>query len=345
MTTADDSHRNSRRAVALWLFVLAALVYAMVVLGGVTRLTGSGLSMVDWRPVTGVLPPLSDAQWEASFERYRSSPEYQKVNSHMDVDDFKGIFWLEYLHRLLGRLLGIAFLLPFAVFALRGWISRSDSPKYLLMFALGGLQGLLGWYMVKSGLVDDPRVSQYRLAAHLVAAIVIYLYILWIAWTLWHREAPRSRSASFRTASSVAGLVGLTIISGAFVAGLDAGTIYNSFPKMGPHWIPPGLTALEPGWRNLFENMTTVQFNHRWLATTTVFVIAIYWLRHRNRQPGRRAAVSATAMMHAALLQLALGIATLLAGVPVWLAASHQGVALLVLTAAAWHVHALRRVD
>jgi cytochrome c oxidase assembly protein subunit 15 len=191
----------------------------MVVLGGVTRLTGSGLSMVDWRPATGILPPLSDEAWQETFEMYQQSPEFREVNAHMDVNDFKGIFWLEFLHRLLGRLIGVAFLLPFVYFLTKGYIQAREWPKYTLMFVLGGMQGVLGWYMVKSGLVDDPHVSQYRLTAHLVAAFLIYAYMFWIALSLLYPSRSAVPHVWFGRTIAVTALITLTVISGGFVAG------------------------------------------------------------------------------------------------------------------------------
>ena len=330
------------RTVAIWLFCLSGLVFALVVRGGVTRRTGSGLSMVDWKPLTGALPPLSEADWQRLFDMYRQSPEFQKVNSHMDVHAFKGIFWLEYLHRVLGRIIGIAFLLPFVFFAARGYIGLKQWPKYLLMFLLGGLQGLLGWYMVKSGLVDVPHVSQYRLTAHLVAAFLIYSYLFWVALSLLYPGRGDSVRPWFGRSIALTAMVCLTVFSGGFVAGLDAGKIYNTFPTMGGHWLPPGLYALDPFWRNLFENTTTVQFNHRLLAIATFCVIVLFWLGARRADLPARARLGINAVLHAAALQMGLGISTLLLAVPVSLGAAHQAAALLLLTACLLVVHSLR---
>lgn len=339
----DDVDRQDR-AVAFWLLICCGLVFAMVVLGGVTRLTGSGLSMVDWRPLMGVLPPLNDLQWQRVFELYQQSPEYQLVNSHMGVGEFKSIFWLEYLHRLLGRAIGLVFLVPFLVFVAKGYIRKQEWPKYLLMFILGGMQGLLGWYMVKSGLVNVPHVSQYRLTAHLVAAFLIYAYMFWVAMSLLF---PASQNASkhdwYSRTLGLAVLVSVTIVSGGFVAGLKAGKIYNTFPMMGDYWLPPGMMALEPFWRNFFDNMATVQFDHRWLAITTFVIIIIYWFNARKADLPTRARPAVNALLHTAVLQVALGISTLLLAVPVILGAAHQGVALLLFTVALYLVHALRR--
>jgi cytochrome c oxidase assembly protein subunit 15 len=339
----DTESRN--RAVARWLLVCCGLVFAMVVLGGFTRLTGSGLSMVDWRPLMGALPPLSEADWQRVFELYQESPQFRKVNASFGLAEFKEIFWLEYLHRLLGRVIGIVFLVPFAFFLVRGYIRRDEWPKYLLMFVLGGLQGLLGWYMVKSGLVDVPQVSQYRLTAHLLAAFAIYAYMFWMAMSLlFPAGAGATKHAWYGRTLALFVLVTVTVVSGGFVAGLRAGKIYNTFPLMGEHWVPPGLLALEPFWRNFFENMATVQFDHRVLAISTFVLVVAYWVRARRTALPGRARPAVNALLHTAILQVALGIATLLLAVPVVLGAAHQAVAMLLFTVALYLVHALRRV-
>jgi len=292
----------------------------------------------------GWLPPLSDAEWQRMFEMYQLSPEFQKVNSHMDVHAFKGIFWLEYLHRLLGRTIGLAFALPFVFFIIKGYIAKREWPKYLLMFVLGGLQGVLGWYMVKSGLVDNPHVSQYRLTAHLLAAILIYAYMFWVALSLLFPPESDTNHRWYRNTALLTGLVLVTVISGGFVAGLKAGEIYNTFPLMGDSLLPPGLLALDPVWRNAFDNMTTVQFNHRILAISTFCIIVFYWFRARKANLPARARPAANALLHTALLQVVLGISTLLLSVPTILAAAHQAVALLLITVMLYLVHSLRKI-
>ncbi len=332
--------KPGNRRVAVWLLICCGLVFAMVVLGGVTRLTGSGLSMVDWRPVMGVVPPMSEEAWQNTFDLYRTSPEFEKANSHMDVEDFKGIFWLEYLHRLLGRLIGVVFLVPFMYFLWRGHIRPAETPKYIAMFVLGGLQGLLGWYMVKSGLVDNPQVSQYRLTAHLVAAFAIYAYMFWVALGLIEPER-RSRHPLFRRTVALTTLILVTVISGGFVAGLKAGMVYNTFPTMGGHWIPPGMLALEPAWRNLFDHPVTVQFNHRLLALSTLLFVTIYWVAARRHLLPAGVSSATHILIAVALLQVTLGISTLLLRVPVPLASAHQACAMVLFTVALYLCHGL----
>ena len=339
----SDIANNENRIVASWLLVCCALVFVMVILGGVTRLTGSGLSMVDWRPITGVLPPLRDSEWQQVFEMYQQTPEFQKKNSYMNLHDFKGIFWLEYLHRLLGRTIGIVFLVPFLFFVWRDYIQKREFPKYALMFVLGGMQGVLGWYMVKSGLVDNPHVSQYRLTAHLVAAFLIYAYMFWVALSLLFPSQSTNKHPWYSKTLALTTLITVTIISGGFVAGLKAGKIYNTFPKMGEYWIPPDFLSLEPGWRNFFDNMATVQFDHRVLAITTLILSVIYWMKMRKADLPARIRRGVNALLHTAVLQVVLGISTLLLVVPTILAASHQAVAMLLFTVALYLCHGLRQ--
>ena len=340
---SESTRKN--RAVATWLLALCGLVFGMVVLGGFTRLTGSGLSMVDWRPIMGILPPLTDADWQRVFEMYKQSPEFQKVNFEFGVNEFKGIFWLEYLHRMLGRLIGLAFLVPFVYFVVKGYIHRSEWLKYLVMFILGGMQGVLGWYMVQSGLVDVPEVSQYRLTAHLVSAFIIYAYIFWVAISLLF-PAPdgASKHPWYGRTLALTALVSVTIVSGGFVAGLKAGKIYNTFPMMGDFWVPPGLMVLEPVWRNFFDNMVTAQFDHRLLAITTFVVVVLYWFKMRKADLPRRARPAVNALLHTVVLQVVLGVSALLLAVPVVLGAAHQAVAMVLFTVVLYLVHALRRV-
>ncbi|BBK38935.1 heme A synthase [Allostella sp. ATCC 35155] len=339
---ADDA-RHPRRAVALWLFAVAALIFLMTVIGGITRLTESGLSIVDWRPVTGALPPIGEAAWTAEFEKYRQSPQYRLVNRGMSLDEFRQIFWWEYIHRLWGRLIGLAYALPFAWFLWRGAIPPAYRPHLWAAFALGALQGAVGWLMVASGLVDRPSVSQYRLVGHLGLALVIYAYLVWLGLGLWRGDRPTPRDEpGRRTAPRLAILAFLTILSGGFVAGLDAGMLYNTFPTMDGRWIPEHYGTSVPWWTDPFENLGAVQFHHRILATlTTLAVLAVAWRLVREGRPlVRGLAVAAVAAVAG---QFALGVATLLAQVPVTLGAAHQAGAVTLLTVLIALSHAARR--
>ena len=327
---------RASRAVRLWLYLSAAMVFAMVLLGGATRLTDSGLSIVEWQPLLGAIPPLDQADWEAAFERYRAFPEYQKVNRGMSLDEFKTIYWMEYLHRLWGRLIGLVFLVPFLAFWFAGRIDGALARRLLAIFVAGGLQGALGWYMVQSGLVDRPDVSPYRLAAHLGLAVLIYGAILWTAWGL---AAPRG-PARARGTVALAALVFVTMTAGAFVAGLDAGLVYNTFPLMDGRLFPTGYWELTPFWRNGFENITAVQFNHRWIAVATLAVAIWMGWRTRAASPALRRAGRFIAL--AAVAQVALGIATLLYAVPLTLGVLHQAGAMVLFTAALWAAHVAR---
>ncbi len=336
---------SARRAIAIWLLVCCAMIFVMVVLGGLTRLTHSGLSMVEWKPLTGFLPPLTAAEWQAAFDNYRQYPEYRKLNLGMTLAEFKSIFWLEFLHRLWGRAIGVVFLAPFLYFLFRRRIDRQLGAKLVAMFVLGGLQGVLGWYMVKSGLVDRPDVSQYRLAAHLGAAFLIYGYIFWVALGLLSpKTAPGGgrRAALRRLAFWFAVLIVVTVLSGALVAGLDAGFAYNTFPLMDGRLVPHGVLAMEPLVANFFDNAITVQFDHRVLAIAAAVFAVVLWLMARRSPLGGRAALAFDVMLMAVAVQVALGIATLLTVVALPLAAAHQAGAMVLFTAVLWVVHELR---
>ncbi len=332
------------RQVATWLLFCAAVILGMIVLGGVTRLTNSGLSMVEWKPLVGIIPPLSEPAWQEMFDKYRQFPEYQKVNRGMSLEAFKSIFMYEYLHRVLGRLIGLLFFIPLVYFAARGRIRQGLLPKLVLLFFLGGCQGLLGWYMVKSGLVDNPRVSQYRLTAHLGLAVAIYAYMLWLAFDLLFRGRAVTGSRPFAGSSRVlVGLVYLMILSGGLVAGIRAGFAYSTWPLMGDTFIPRGLYAGTPAWLDMFEDITTVQFNHRMFAYLLVVFIAVFaTLVYRSGQGGR-ARLAMTLLLVTLAVQVMLGISTLLLHVPVALAAAHQCVAMLLLAAALFASHVLVR--
>ena len=332
------------RAVAAWLFACCALVFAMVVVGGVTRLTHSGLSIVEWQPVAGAIPPLDEADWQAEFAKYKTSPEYRQRNFDMSLADFKGIFWWEFIHRLLGRTVGLAFLLPFLWFLWRGEVRGALAWRLVVIFALGGLQGAVGWLMVKSGLVDDPRVSSLRLAAHLGIAFVIYGAILWTALGLVAPPGARAPAGLLRAARAFAALVFVMALTGALVAGIHAGYAYNTFPTMDGHWIPPEALLIEPWWKNFVYNMATVQLDHRLLAYTILAYTAFLWWRVRASRLPPPAAVWANALAIAVALQVCAGIATLLNRVPVPLAAIHQAGALVAFTCALGLAHSLAGV-
>ncbi|MGD8784151.1 MAG: COX15/CtaA family protein [Thioalkalispiraceae bacterium] len=346
MTEYSNAQHHDDRAIALWLIFVAILIYAMVILGGVTRLTGSGLSMVEWDPIMGVLPPFTEQEWQETFGKYKQFPEYQKKNLHMDLEGFKDIFVFEYAHRMLGRFIGLAFLIPFLFFLFKKRIRSELTPKLIIMFILGGLQGLLGWYMVKSGLVSDPHVSQYRLAAHLSAAILIYSYILWVAWGLLNPEPQNSWVRGIeslrRNVKIAALLIVIMILSGAFVAGTRAGHGFNTFPLMNGYFIPPGLFDMSPFYLNFFENPTTIQFNHRMIAYLLILYIPIVWYSSKKYTliPHTRNAFHL--LLFIFIVQVVLGITTLLYEVPVALGAAHQGGALLLLTVVLYVVHELR---
>ena len=329
-----EKYRHDR-LIAVWLLVCCAMIFSMVVLGGVTRLTGSGLSMVQWDPIFGIVPPLNEQEWEATFDLYKASPEFREINFGMDLQGFKRIYWFEFAHRVLGRAIGTVFLLPFLYFLMRGYVRRPLVPKLAALFVLGGLQGLLGWYMVKSGLVDNPHVSQYRLTAHLGLAILIYAWMLHLALQLWFGNTDKGLVSPLykRATMGLMALVFVTILSGGFVAGLKAGHAYNTFPLMDGHWIPQVMFMQEPLWRNFFENIATVQFDHRLLAMLVFVSVMLFWLLTLRQPFPRHVRIGLHLLVAAVLLQVALGISTLLLHVPVALAATHQAGALLLLTA------------
>ncbi|VAW72990.1 Heme A synthase, cytochrome oxidase biogenesis protein Cox15-CtaA [hydrothermal vent metagenome] len=334
---------TARKQVAGWLLLCCIMIFAMVILGGVTRLTGSGLSMVEWDPIFGFVPPLSQHEWEEVFANYRESPEYRKININMDLHGFKSIYWFEFSHRVLGRSIGTVFLIPFLYFIWRGMLPRKWVPRLLGAFVLGGLQGLLGWYMVKSGLVDRPHVSQYRLTAHLGLALLIYYYLLWLLLDLLFpdREPGALAQRSGKAAKWLFALAATTVLSGGFVAGLKAGHAYNTFPKMGDQWLPPAGWMLQPGWRNLFENIATVQFDHRVLATLTFLAVILFWFRTRRKLATSAARIGLNLLLFVVFIQVTLGISTLLLHVPVALASMHQAGALTLLTVLLFVIHQL----
>jgi cytochrome c oxidase assembly protein subunit 15 len=335
---------SSLRPVGRWLALWCAMLVALVVIGGVTRLTESGLSITEWKPVTGIVPPLTHEAWEAEFARYQQIPEYRLQGSSMTLGDFQRIYFWEYLHRLWARLLGVAFALPLAWFIIRGQVRGRLAGQLGALLLLLGAQGALGWYMVRSGLVDRVDVSQYRLAAHLGLALVIYGWALWLAARILAPTGhPLATRASLRWSAGLTAFVFLTIIAGAFVAGLDAGHAWNTFPLMGGSFLPGGYGQLTPAWLNAFENPAAVQFHHRWLGIGAVLGAVAFWAWLRgdaHATPRARRLAGGTALV--AVGQALLGISTLLLAVPIPLAAAHQFGAVMLLTFAVLTLQALR---
>jgi cytochrome c oxidase assembly protein subunit 15 len=323
------------------------LIFLMVVVGGITRLTLSGLAITEWKPVIGIIPPLSAADWAAEFAKYKQIPEYQAVHSGMTLAEFKGIFFWEYLHRLLGRLIGATFAVPFFWFLARRQLPRRLAPGLAAILMLGFAQGALGWYMVESGLTDRVEVSQYRLVAHLGLALAIYGAILWTALGIVRgppASAPRSSAGSGwrRAGEAVLALVTVTILAGGFVAGTRAGLTYNTFPLMDGSIVPAGYAQLHPFYLNWFENIAAVQFDHRLLAVTVAASVLLMWAAGLHARLPDPARLALHLLLLAATLQIALGISTLILVVPIPLAAAHQAGAVLLLSAVIYFRHTLR---
>jgi heme a synthase len=332
----------------VWFWSGAALTFAVLVIGGITRLTQSGLSIVDWRPIMGVVPPLDEAQWQEAFDRYRQFPEYQLLRRGMELGEFKVIFFWEYLHRMAARLIGLVFLVPFGIFWAAGYLDRRWLGRALTLFALGALQGFMGWYMVMSGLVDQPAVSHYRLAAHLVLAFSIFGLCVSFALDL---TKPRQRPALSRAARSsaalslgvVAVLFAFQVVWGAFVAGLKAGLVFPTFPLMGGAWVPPGILMLQPPLVNLFENPITVQWIHRVLGTLLALAALAAYLRARRGAEDPVSVRFSVALLALVALQYLLGVLTVVHHVPIVLAVGHQAMALVLLAVLVAWAHHVRR--
>ena len=347
-TEQASSERDfRRRAVRLWLWAVAALVFATLLVGGATRLTESGLSIVEWRPVTGTIPPVSESTWLAEFEKYQATTQYQQLNRGMTLNEFKTIYWWEWTHRLLGRLIGAAFLLPFLWFLWRGWIERGLKWRLWALFALGAMQGAVGWWMVASGIAGRVSVSQYRLAFHLTLACVIYAALVWTAQRLRPPIAVRDAIVvpariSF-TAQALLFLVLAQIYLGALVAGLDAGRIYNTLPLIDGAFIPSTdrLFFEQPAWRNFFENPLMVQFQHRMLAYGLVLLAFVHLLDAARTAPRSSVHAGARWVALAVLTQATVGMYTLIHAAPISLALLHQAMAIVLLTTAALHAQRL----
>ena len=346
MAVAAASHTPDIRPVRIWLIAVAALIAAMVLVGGATRLTESGLSIVEWKPVTGALPPFSEAEWTQAFDAYKTIPQYHQMNAGMSLGEFKAIFWWEWSHRLLGRVIGVAYLLPFLWFLWRGVLGGELKRRLWGIFALGGLQGAVGWWMVASGLSVRVEVSQYRLATHLVLALLIFAGIVWTLRRLG--ETPPSVAPSRLKIGAVV-LLALTFVQlyfGALVAGLRAGKIFNTWPDIDGGFIPSAARLFfdTPWWRNLFENTLTVQFEHRMVAYTLLVLAALHAVDAVRSRAGRAAIAGALWFLGVVTLQATLGIFTLLNQAPMDLALTHQAVAIIVLTLSVCQAERLTRL-
>ncbi len=346
LPTAAGS-RSARRSVGRWLLLCCGMIAVMVLLGGITRLTDSGLSIMEWKPLMGALPPLSDHEWERVFALYRQIAEYKHVNAGMTLDAFQSIFWWEYLHRLWGRLLAVAFLVPLVWFLIRGQLSRAELPRLVTLFVLGGLQGAVGWFMVASGFQDRVDVSQYRLVIHLMLALAIFALMLWYALDYLH-DAPLEGDPAVaaklaRHARCMNLIIAVEIALGGLVAGTDAGYVYNDFPRMNGHWLSPDLLLLSPWWSNFTENLAMVQFQHRLTSGFVAIAVISFLIRVRRHEVAAIIKRRALTLPFALAAQAFLGIATLMLVVPMSLAVLHQLGAFVLLACGLIAQHALRR--
>ncbi len=336
---------NSNKNIIIWLYAGCLLVFAMVVIGGITRLTGSGLSITEWKVITGTFPPMNEMQWQQEFIKYQQSPQFQLINSGFSIDDFKSIYWWEYLHRLIGRLMGMVFIIPFFYFLIKKQISNQLLPKLIIIFLLGAWQGFLGWYMVKSGLMNAPYVSHYRLAIHLVNAFITFGYIFWVSQDLKYETIENTGVSKVIKRLSILTFILLIIqiTYGAFVAGLHAGHVYNTWPMMGNEWVASSVTAAfaRNGIISLFNDITTVQFIHRTLALIVFGLILFMWLKRKNSgwnlNDEQKYAINLSMIF--VLLQAVLGIFTLIYNVPVWLGVVHQAGAFVIFAAMIFQMH------
>ena len=333
----------SNRPVAIWLLCGCFLIFCMVIIGGITRLTGSGLSITEWKPLMGAIPPLNDEDWLIAFQKYRQIPQFQKINYYFKIEDFKSIFWWEYVHRLLGRLIGIVFIVPFLWFYFKDKFDKSTIRKVLFLFLLGGMQGIIGWFMVKSGLSERTGVSHIRLAVHLITAFITFGFTLFFALEILNENKNYPSKKSIRRFVKILfTIVTIQIIYGAFVAGLHAGKIYNTFPSMNGKLIPEGLFYLQPGWVNFFDNLTTVQFIHRFFAGMIVILTFIlFYLSGINKMNGIQKN-GILFFMSAVFLQFVLGVFTLLTSVDITLAVLHQAGAFVLFSASVYLLFVFR---
>ncbi len=327
---------KQNKIIVFWLITGAVLVFSMVMIGGITRLTHSGLSMVEWNLIMGVIPPMNDIEWKETFGKYQKFPEYNLINKEFSLEEFKSIFWWEYIHRIMGRLIGLVFFLPFMFFVIKKWLAPPLVKKLIIMFLLGGFQGFLGWYMVKSGLAENPYVSHYRLAIHLITATVLFGYIIWVTLGFFRigdvarMEVPEKIK---KLSLGLLALVLLQIIYGAFVAGLKAGFVFNTFPKMGEEWFPAAITTLVPFADNFIKGVAGVQFVHRYLAYMVAIFVLCIWLLARKQELDGIYQKGINAVFIVIIMQFALGVFTLIYSVPIFLAVLHQAMAMILLAA------------
>lgn len=338
---------RGKKSIMIWLLSGCLLVFVMVVVGGITRLTHSGLSMVEWHLFMGSIPPLTQADWVETFEKYQQFPEFKELNYQFTVEDFKSIFWWEYIHRMIGRLLGLVFLIPFLYFLITKQLSKALIKKCLIMFCMGGFQGFLGWFMVKSGLVSEPHVSHFRLATHLTFAFLTFGFVFWVLLDLYYEKEtifadyPAIRKLGY----ALFPLVVLQIVYGAFVAGLRAGTVYNTFPKMGSDWIAEGVTAMSPLYENFINGLAGVQFIHRYVAYAIVVLIITIWWKAIKKPIQQSQQFAARGLLYVVVLQFTLGVFTLLYSVPVTLGVLHQAGAFLLLAATLFLMHRFKPIS
>ena len=335
---------NSHKAVIIWLLTGCALIFLMVVIGGITRLTESGLSMVDWKLFMGMVPPLSEQDWLETFNQYKQFPEYKEVNFMFTLEEFKSIFFWEYLHRLIGRLIGMIFIIPFVYFLIKKEITGKLIGQCTIILSMGAFQGFLGWWMVKSGLIDNPDVSHYRLAVHLIAAFLTFAYTFWVALSLIYKAEERPNVPFLRKWVSVLfALVVIQIIYGAFVAGLNAGFIMNTYPKMGDSWFPESIIAMKPLWVNFIDGISGVQFMHRILAHVVVGLVLFILLKSSQFEINKIQKNGLIAILVIVFMQFMLGVFTLLYAVPVWLGVTHQVGAFFLLGTVVYSLSSLRK--
>lgn len=337
-------NQQDKKYIRRWYWSGAILVFVILVIGGITRLTGSGLSMTDWKPIMGSIPPITEAQWEEAFEQYKQFPEYQVINRGMSMGEFQFIFFWEYLHRMIARLLGLVFIIPFVWFAVKKKFDKKQFKRALLLLTLGVGQGLMGWYMVMSGLIDIPAVSHYRLAAHLTLAFIIFGCCVWFALDLrdTHPDPGKGASELKKWLYFFGVLLVLQIVWGAFVAGLNAGHIYNTFPKMFQYWFPPELWISEPLLINFVENIVTVQWVHRVVGTLLALIVILIWVRSYLLKSNFSTKMWSLALFTIVLSQYMIGVFTLVLHVPVWLGVLHQAVAMILFGILLGFIHHLQ---